>query len=494
MEVIGKLQQAEVIIFGLYENNEQTFKTPCFQQVNAIESSLAEYVKAQSHFAEKKKVTVIPIMKGAHVKNVAFIGLGKKENISLRDLDECTAKVTKELKQRQFKHLTYCFDSFTGPDLSDEAVAVSLGESKVVAQYEYHGLKTDQDETASLHGEVVVCHANKDRIERGLHKGKAHAEGVCLARNLMNAPGNYMTPTHLAGEADALAERHDMACDILDKEELEKLGMGALLAVSAGSTEPPKMIVLKYQGKPEWDDVLAFVGKGLTFDSGGISLKPALNMHEMKMDMGGSAAVLGAMETIGHLKPKCNVLAVIPSSENMPSGSAIKPGDVITSLSGKTIEVKNTDAEGRLILADGITYAKQLGAQHLIDVATLTGAMMVALGKVSTGAITNRQSWMDQVLACSQEAREYLWQLPSFDPYQALLKSDVADLNNSPGRMGGAITAGLFLGAFAEDTPWVHLDIAGTAWTDKESERGTKGGTGVMSKTLANVAMQHADK
>ncbi|WP_369345659.1 leucyl aminopeptidase [Caldalkalibacillus mannanilyticus] len=309
-----------------------------------------------------------------------------------------------------------------------------------------------------------------------------------LARDLVNVPANLLTPTKLAEKALEIAEAHQLECHILDREEMEKLGMGALLAVAQGSEEPPKMIVLKYQGLDKWENVLSFVGKGITFDTGGISLKTPANMDEMKGDMGGSATVLGVMEVVGRLKPKCNVLAVIPSTENMPSGKALKPGDVITSMSGKTIEVKNTDAEGRLILADGVTYAKQLGANYIVDVATLTGAVLIALGDCTTGAVTNHEDFMIEVLESAEEASEWVWRLPNYPAYKEMVKSSaVADLNNAPGRLAGSITAGLFIGEFAEETPWVHLDIAGTAWSGKENDLCRKGGTGAMVRTLSTL-------
>lgn len=295
-----------------------------------------------------------------------------------------------------------------------------------------------------------------------------------------------LTPTDLAEEAKAIAKTYDFYCEVLEREDMERLGMGALLGVAQGSDQPPKMIIMRYDGNPDTDDVTAFVGKGLTFDAGGYSLKPAANMHTMKGDMGGAAAVLGAMMIIGEEKPKENVICVIPSSENLVNGSAMKPGDVLRALSGKTIEVRNTDAEGRLILADGVAYAKQLGATRLIDVATLTGACVVALGDVTTGAVSNDEDLMEAVKNAGERTGEPIWQFPNNKAYEKMLKtSDVADLNNAPGRAGGSITAGLFIGAFAEDTPWVHLDIAGTSFQSNDSNLGPAGATGVMARTLA---------
>lgn len=254
------------------------------------------------------------------------------------------------------------------------------------------------------------------------------------------------------------------------------------------------MVAIKYQGTDKWEDVLGFVGKGITFDSGGISLKPGQGMDEMKGDMGGAAAVIGALEIIGTLRLAVNIAAVIPTTDNMPSGSALKPGDVITTMSGKTIEILNTDAEGRLVLADGMTYAKKIGANYLVDLATLTGAALVALGTWTTAAVTNNEEFMEDVMLAAGEAGELLWRLPSYAPYKHQIKSEIADLKNTGGRNAGTITAGLFVGEFAEDTPWVHLDIAGTSWADKADDFSPHGGTGAMVRTLAALAANREGK
>ena len=264
--------------------------------------------------------------------------------------------------------------------------------------------------------------------------------------------------------------------------------MHALLSVSQGSIQLPKLIIIKYMGDTNSKHLTAFVGKGVTFDSGGISIKPSLNMGEMKDDMAGGAAVLGAMAAIGQLKPKVNILGVIPCVENMPSGQAYKPGDVICSMSGKTIEIISTDAEGRLILADAITYANKLGATQIIDIATLTGACVVALGSVTSGLITNDVNFCRQVLQAVADTGEKVWELPNFSEYKKDIQSNIADLKNSGGRMAGAITAGLFIEEFVENTPWVHIDIAGTANIEKEDGYNLKGGTGVGTRTLIQLA------
>ena len=318
--------------------------------------------------------------------------------------------------------------------------------------------------------------------------GKVYADAVNEARTLINLPPNLLTATDLADYATELANIYDLEVEILNKAQLEELGMGGILSVNKGSVEEPRLITIKYQGKPEWEDVIGFVGKGVTYDTGGYSLKPRDGMVGMKGDMGGAAAVLGAMRIIGETRPKQNVVAVIGSTDNMVSGEAFKPDDVITMYNGKTVEVLNTDAEGRLVLADAMTYAKQQGANYLIDVATLTGGVIVALGKDKTGALTNNEEFFEEFMEAAIETGEFVWRLPLTESdKKRIRKSDVADLNNSPGRDGHMIFGGGFVGEFAEGTPWIHLDIAGTSDAGAPHALGPKGGTGVMVRTLATL-------
>lgn len=348
--------------------------------------------------------------------------------------------------------------------------------------YKHKSNEPDQE----LKSVCAVTEEDLREVQAGLNVGAAYGQGTNSARTLVNMPGNMLTATDLASYAAELAAKYDFECEILEKDEMEELGMGGLLAVNKGSSEPPKMIVLKYQGKDQWEDVIGLVGKGITFDTGGYSIKPKTGIVGMKSDMGGAASVLGAMEIIGELRPEQNVLAVIPSTDNMISSDAMKPDDVIVSLSGKTIEILNTDAEGRLVLADGITYAKQHGASVLVDVATLTGGVIVALGNEMTGAMTNHAAFYEQVAESAKESGEPIWQLPITEKDKKRVRnSQMADLNNSPGREGHAIMAGAFIGEFAENTPWVHLDIAGTATANKATCFGPAGATGVMARTLA---------
>lgn len=481
--------QHEALVIGLFEDDKKP--TGMIKELDdLLEGYIVELLQDDQISAKKNKLSKLYPFGKVKAKRIYFVGLGKKKDLSFEGVREALGAAVKQLNKDKTVEVSFDLTSFSTSRLEEEQLSQAVAEAVYLASYQFEDYKEKSNEV-NKKIERVHVYANGDvnEVEAGLEAGQAYGEGTNLARNLGNTPGNLMTPTDLATQAEEIANRYGMEYEVLEKEDMEKLGMGALLAVAQGTDQPPKMIVMKYRGREKWDNVLSFVGKGLTFDAGGISIKPAANMHEMKMDMGGSAAVLGAMEAIGQLKPNTNVLAVIPSSENLINGSALKPGDVITSLAGKTIEVRNTDAEGRLILADGIAYAKQLGANYIVDVATLTGAALVALGTCTTGAVTNDEELMEDVLMSANEVGELMWRLPNFDPYKELLKtSDVADLNNSPGRNGGAITAGLFLGEFAGDTPWVHLDIAPTGWSDKETPLSTKGASGVMVRTLATLA------
>ncbi|WP_078430006.1 leucyl aminopeptidase [Alkalihalobacterium alkalinitrilicum] len=485
-----KNEEVDGIFIALFEDDKHWPES--LNEVDAsIDGTLKQMLKEARFHGKFKSVFSFHTLGKLKAKKVYIVGVGKRSEIDDEQIRSAFATLSKKIHADQLQSVAVILDSFVHEE-NEEHYGYLLSEAIELTSYKVaHYKEKDNQVEKSLERVTIFTNGSEQPLLEELHAGKVYGGGTNLARALVNTPGNLLTPTDLAESAKEIAERHGMEIDILEREDMEKLGMGALLAVAQGSEQPPKMIVMKYQGKKEWNDVLAFVGKGLTFDSGGISIKPGANMHEMKMDMGGAAAVLGAMDIIGQMKPETNVLAVIPSSENLLNGLAMKPGDVITSLSGKTIEVRNTDAEGRLILADGVTYAKHLGASYLVDVATLTGAVIIALGEYTTGAVTNNEELMEKLLYSAYDSGEWVWRLPSFEPYRKMLQtSDVADLNNSPGRPGGSITAGLFIGEFAGDTPWVHLDIAGTAWSSKGTETGPKGGTGAMARTLATLAEQ----
>lgn len=473
----------EVLIIGIWKDNNFTDDVSSLDQ--AMNGQLTELRKQGSFGKKRGDLTSLHTMNLISTKKIYVLHLGDKKTVTRDDLRTGLGKAGSYLKKEKVERVGILLDSFAAGSLAKEEVAFGIGEAIALTSYDKQTYKEKNNEPIK-ELKAVELYTAEEGLTKLTERGYTYGNGTNTARKLVNIPGNMLTPTDLAEEAKVIADRFGFEFSVLEREDMEKLGMGALLAVAQGSDQPPKMIVMRYEGDPASDDLTAFVGKGLTFDSGGYSLKPAANMHEMKGDMGGAAAVLGAMEIIGVEQPKQNVLCVIPSSENLVNGSAMKPGDVLRAMSGKTIEVRNTDAEGRLILADGVAYAKQLGASRLIDVATLTGACVVALGQETTGAVTNDKDLMEAIRVAGEQVGEPIWQFPSSQAYKEMLKtSDVADLNNAPGRAGGSITAGLFIGEFAENTPWVHLDIAGTSSKSKGTPIGPAGATGVMARTLA---------
>jgi len=482
--------ETDALIFGLYHENKQ--HQPVYQQLNdALGGTLDQYMQDEDLSNDYKKVSKVFTLNQTSAKRIYVVGLGKKKDLTVQKLKKAFGPLFKQLRQDRISNVTCLLHTFQTDGISEEEAAKAFSEAMVVAPYQFENYKTSNEKPEQVIESVrILSDQDNGPLQSALEEGVAVGHGVNTARHLVQTPGNLLTATDLAEYATTLATTYDFETEILEKEDMERLGMGALLAVNQGSTEPPKMIVLKYQGKDQWEDVVGLVGKGITFDTGGYSIKPKDGIVGMKGDMGGAAAVLGAMDTIGRLKPKQNIVAIIPSTDNMISGSAFKPDDVITSLSGKTIEVLNTDAEGRLALADAITYAKHHKAEKIIDVATLTGGVVVALGDWVTGAMTNNEELYGDIDEASQYTDEPVWQLPYNEIYRDQVRSSaVADLNNSPGRKGHAIMAGSFLAEFAEQTPWVHLDIAGTSNPGVEYDLGPKGPTGVMARTLARYVL-----
>lgn len=475
----------ECLIVGLYHSSH-TFAGKLQQLDHLFNEKLTELIKSGDISAKWKSVFTLHTLGQIKTKRLIFIGLGKEKELTSEKLKEALGRTFKETKKLKLTSFSIALDTFVTDQIKHREVAATISEAFALSTYQFASYEQKSNipevHVKKLH---VFTEGDKKEVNAGLIFGDALGKATNFARSLVNMPGNMLTATDLANEALKLAEKYGFEVEILEKDEMEKLGMGALLAVNKGSVEPPKMIVLKYMGTSEWEDVIGLVGKGVTFDTGGYSLKPKSGIVDMKTDMGGAATVLGVMQAIGALRPSQNVLAVIPATDNMISGGALKPDDVITSLSGKTIEVLNTDAEGRLVLADGMTFAKQHGADYLIDVATLTGGVIVALGTDKTGALSNNDALFKQVMEASQQSGEFIWRLPYTDKDKERIRSSkIADLNNSPGREGHAIMGGGFVGEFAEDTPWVHLDIAGTATTDVNNDLGPKGATGVMVRTL----------
>jgi len=419
---------------------------------------------------------------GAKAKRIVLAGAGKRVKFTPPELRNLAGAAVRFLKGKGLRSIALALpQDFRNDDFTAAAV-----EGALLGQYEPHRHKSDPKKDEKQIDAFQVAGGTQAGADRGRILGEAQN----FSRDLVNEPGNLLTPTELARRAAQMATAFGLECEILEQDKMRELGMGALLGVAQGSDEPPALIVLRYRpsGQTAGKDHLGLVGKGVTFDTGGISIKPADGMEKMKYDMGGGAAVIGAMQAIAQLKPAVTVTALIPTVENMPGSRAQRPGDIVTSMSGKTIEVINTDAEGRLILSDALTYAARLGCTHLVDAATLTGSVVVALGTLRSGAFTNNEAFLAKVLAASQAEGERLWQLPLDDEYKEQIQSPFADLQNVGGRPAGSITAAMFLREFVGETPWVHLDIAGTAWLDDNKPYMSKGPTGFAARTFVRLA------
>jgi leucyl aminopeptidase len=428
---------------------------------------------------------------GWKTPRISLIGAGKRTDLSTERLRKVATAAALQARQRQISRIGWIHRGDLPAAASVQAAVEGFGLSSFSADV----YKSGERGNAPVREVVIVAGAGgASGLENAVQRGRVLADSCNLSRALCNAPPNELTPTIFADRAAEIARESGLEVEILDEKAIATLNMGLLLGVARGSVEPPRVIVLRHTPKSApAGRVLGLVGKGITFDTGGISIKPADGMERMKTDMTGGAAVISAMRAIAMLNAPIRVVGVIPSAENMPGGRAIKPADILTGASGTTVEVINTDAEGRLILGDALWYARQLGATHLVDVATLTGACVVALGKVASGLFGQPTSWVDAVRTASERAGERLWPLPLYDEYAEQLKSEIADMINSGGRPAGACTAAVFLKAFVGDLPWAHLDIAGTAWAEESKPWQPKGTTGVAVRTLAELALSAGD-
>ena len=424
-------------------------------------------------------------------ERVLLVGCGKEKEFNENRYRDTTAKAVSVLKDTGATEATSYLTELDikGRDISWKVrQAVEVTEA---ALYRFDQLKSKPDNSRRALRRVVLAVPKRSDLgpgEQAIREGRAIAEGMKLARDLGNLPGNLCTPAYLAEQATEIGKQYGLKVTVLEKDDMQKLGMGALLSVARGSRQPPKLIVLEYHGGKEGEPPVALVGKGLTFDAGGISIKPAANMDEMKYDMCGGASVLGAVKAAAELKLPLNIVGIIPSSENLPDGDANKPGDIVTSMSGQTVEVLNTDAEGRLILSDALTYAERYKPAVVIDIATLTGACVIALGAHASGLLANNDQLAREILGAGKYTHDRAWQLPLWDEYQKQLDSNFADMANIGGREAGTITGACFLSRYAKNFKWAHLDIAGTAWkTGKE-----KGATGRPVPLLVQFLINRA--
>ena len=419
-------------------------------------------------------------------KRLVAIGGGKRTTFSTVEARRIAGSLVRSLKSKGVRTLALVLNQ------AEAAMVVAVTEGAVLGSWEADKYKSDPKKNEARITSFSLCPggAVTPEIEQAFEQGRIIGEAQNLTRDLVNEPANKLTPGDLVAEARAMASSYGLECEVLDAEAMTKLGMGALLGVAQGSSNPPYLIAIKYRpATAVGTDHLALVGKGVTFDTGGVSIKPSEGMEKMKYDMAGAAAVIGAMRALAQLKPAIPVTGYVPTVENMINGNAQRPGDIVTALSGKTIEVLNTDAEGRLILADALTYANRNGATHLVDAATLTGAIGVALGHHNMGAFTNHEGFLSKFMAAARAAGEKAWQLPMDEEYKDYLKSAFADLPNIGGRPAGSITAAWFLREFADPTPWVHLDIASTAWLDEGKSWLSKGPSGVGVRSFVQLAL-----
>ncbi|MDO8568138.1 MAG: leucyl aminopeptidase [Dehalococcoidales bacterium] len=482
------------IILGYFEGTER-LTGELADADKALDGAVSQLITLGEIKGKAKEMTLIHTLGKLPGPRLVIIGLGKQAELNLNTTRGALAEACRSLRHK-------CADSIATTALgagvngiSPESAAQAIAEGAMLGLYSFrtHLTRKENNHTDVKQLLIVGNNADKPALERGLAKGRILAEAANLARNMVNEPANYMTPSLLAEAAVKLANEHGLEVTVFEREKMAELGMGALLGVAQGSRQPPKFIILTYKGKPSDEIDVALVGKGITFDTGGISLKPPEGMEKMKGDKAGGVAVIAAMGAIARLKPKINVTALIPATENMPGGNAMKPGDILTAITGETIEVISTDAEGRLILADALGYAVQHKARRIIDVATLTGACRIALGDLCTGAMGNNQELMNRIIAAGNDTGELMWQLPMYDDYREKLKSDSADIKNVGGPLGGAITAAKFLADFVGNTPWVHLDIAATSMSDKEKGHLVKGATGVPVRTLISLVLSLAE-
>jgi leucyl aminopeptidase len=471
------------------EGEGSTTKAKLLSSDAEVRNAAHELISSNEVTGKLFETNLIHKPHGLKAKRLLLIGAGKAKNFSTYELRKVAGTAVRFLKPKSIKNF-----AIVAPDLASGVVdsIKSVVEGSYVADFDSDTYKSDRKDLA-MHEVTVITDADKKVAEEAVREGRAMGESQNFARVLVNEPSNKMTPTILGEQAKKMCAEVGLKCEVYGEAKIKELKMGAFWSVSQGSDEPPALIVMTYEpaGAPK-DHVLALVGKGITFDTGGISIKPADGMEKMKYDMAGGATMIGAMRAIALLKPKVKVIGIVCASENMPSGKAQKPGDIQIAMSGKSIEIINTDAEGRLVLADGLHYARQLGATHMIDAATLTGACVVALGNINAGVFANDDPMYQRFTEANKRAGEKMWRLPLDQEYFEQIRSGIADIMNSGGRWAGAVTAAMFLKEFVDTTPWIHLDIAGVAWIDDNKSWIAKGPSGTAVRSIVEFAREFA--
>ena len=457
-----------------------------------LDGVISQLIQEGEITGKKNETTLIHTLNKMPASRVMVVGLGAKSKFTTDVLRQVIGTAARRLRSVNVKRVASIAHGAGIGGMESTISAQTIAEGALLGLYKFDKYKTLLKNRLSI-DELAIVEQDDSKIKQlkeGVNKGQIVAEATNFARDLGNEPANILTPTELADRAERMAKEVGLEYESLDRKQMEKLGMGALLAVAAGSNRPPKFIILKHIGDPKNEgNNLALCGKGITFDSGGISIKPAEGMGAMKGDMAGGASVIGAMMAIAQIKPKINVMGIVPATENMSGGSAFHPGDVVRTMLGKTFEIISTDAEGRMVLADALAYAVEHKQKRLVDVATLTGAASVALGNLAAAIMGNDQSLIDQVIGAGENAGERFWQLPMWEEYREQIVSDIADIKNSgSGRAAGTIAGGYFIQEFAGGVPWVHLDIAALARTDHEKGYIVKGHTGFPVRTLVRLA------
>jgi leucyl aminopeptidase len=493
---VGAIQEiaAELIVVNLFQGATSLGGASAAVD-RALGGALSDLIASGDLTGKLGETTVLYPRDAIPAKRVMVVGLGKRDELNLttvRRASACAAQAAQKLKTASF----YTILHGTGAGgLEPAAVAQTIVEGTILGTYRFTGYGTpapDAPPTLEQLTLVVFDESMQEAVTRGAEIGRLVAESTCMARDLVSRPGNYLTPALLAEVALSMADEVGLRCEVLDEARLAELGMGALLGVAQGSQQPPRFIILEHLGAARDAAPYVVVGKGITFDSGGISLKPGDGMEKMKYDMAGAAATLGVLRAVGLMRLPLNVVGLIPATENLPSGTAYKPGDVLKAMSGLTIEVISTDAEGRLILADALAYAARYKPQAVVDLATLTGGCIVALGHVASGLLGNDEALIEALREAASQSSEMAWPLPLWEDYAEQIKSDVADIKNSGGREASTITGGMFLKRFAEGYPWAHLDIAGMAWSEQGRYDVPKGATGygvrLLTQWLRNAA------
>jgi leucyl aminopeptidase len=478
---------AEVVVIGLPE--ETSNLTGAAAAMDSVLNGQISSVLASGDFKGKGKELALLYSADKQVKRVLLVGLGKKESISADGLRSSAGVAAKRIRELGVNDCTFSGFFIEGAELMVDVVIQSMVEGITLALYEFNALKAEKSTSEKSLEEITLFvsdESQRDLAETGLQAGKSIAAGVCLARDLVNYPGNYATPTFLAERASDMAGQVGLTCRILDEQEMAEFGMGALLGVSQGSEQPAKLIILEHNPDKAELETVVLVGKGVTFDSGGISIKPGEGMERMTSDMAGGAAVIGALLAVAELDLPLHVIGLVPATENLPSGKALKPGDVLTAMNGTTIEIINTDAEGRLILADALCYASRFNPAAVIDIATLTGARNIALGEYAIGLFSSDDALVSRLSVAGQKTFERVWAMPMFAEYADSLKSVVADCKHTGGRAGGSIVAAKFLAKFTQ-YPWAHLDIAGMVLSDSDKPFAPKGANGLGVRLLVQL-------